>query len=154
MDNDILSYVSNRVEVGVEAKNWVDAIRKAGELLEKDGIVERRYVEAMISIVEKLGAYIVLAPGIAIPHARPEDGALNVGLSIVVLAKPVEFGSPNDPVKVVIAFASPDKTSHLSLLKLLAELLQDAIAVEKLKNAKSVEDVKVILKEAWSRIKG
>lgn len=50
-------------------------MRIGGELLEKSGAIEPRYIDAMINTVKEIGPYIVIAPGIAMPHARPEAGA-------------------------------------------------------------------------------
>ena len=38
------------------------------------GFTEPTYTEAMIDVVRDMGPYIVLAPGLAMPHARPEMG--------------------------------------------------------------------------------
>lgn len=39
--------------------------------------MEPRYKEEIISNVEKLGPYILIAEDIALPHARPEQGAFS-----------------------------------------------------------------------------
>lgn len=136
----------NDILVGVEVKDWREAVRVAGEILYKNGKIKKEYIDAMINTVKSMGPYAVIAPGVALPHARPEDGALKVGFSIVVLKKPVKFGSPNDPVKVVIAFSSPDKKSHIKILQAIAELLSNEKARLALISAKKTEDVLNILK--------
>jgi mannitol operon transcriptional antiterminator len=62
------------IKLNARAGNWEEAIRIGGELLVKNDFVEERYVEAMVSNVREMGPYIVIAPGVAMPHARPEDG--------------------------------------------------------------------------------
>jgi len=108
-------------------------------------VVEERYVEAMVRVTEELGPYAVIAPGVAMPHARPEDGAREVGLSLVVLREGVNFGSPNDPVYVVIGFAAKDKTSHLRVLQQLAEFLSEPDVVEELKRIRSEDELRTLL---------
>ncbi len=131
----------------VEVNNWQEGVRIAGEILYKNGKVKKEYIEGMIRTIEELGAYAVIAPGVALPHARPEDGALKVGFSVVILKSPVNFGSPNDPVKIIIAFSAPDKTSHLRTLQELALLLSDEEFRAKLMSAKTPEDVIELIKE-------
>jgi PTS system ascorbate-specific IIA component len=64
------------VTVCAEAADWRDAVEISGGLLVTSGAAEEGYVSAMVRTVEELGAYAVIAPGVAaIPHARPEDGA-------------------------------------------------------------------------------
>lgn len=143
---DLEKALGRRILVGAAARSWEEAVRLAGELLAADGVVEERYVEAMVRVTRELGPYAVIAPGVALPHARPEDGARNVGLSIVTLREGVNFGSPNDPVYVVIGFAAKDKKSHLRVLQELAEFLSGEGVVEALRSVKSGEELLRLLR--------
>jgi PTS system ascorbate-specific IIA component len=143
---NLVRAISSRVMIVESVKDWVEAVKLSGTLLAVDGVIEERYINAMVKVTEELGPYTVIAPGVAIPHARPEDGAKRIGLSILVVKSGVNFGSPNDPVYVVIGFAAIDKTSHLGVLKELAELLSMPDLVEKLRNSSSVEEIIDIIK--------
>jgi PTS system ascorbate-specific IIA component len=60
----------------------------------------------MIGVIEEFGAYVVIAPGLALAHARPGADVRREGLAVVTLAEAVPFGHPhNDPVRVVIGLA-------------------------------------------------
>lgn len=133
--------------VGVIADGWRQAIRLAVEPLVQVGAVEQRYVEACVAVIEEHGPYIVVAPGIALVHARPEDGVRTLGLSVVMLAHPVEFGHPsNDPVHAVFAFGSPDRDQHVGLLAALSRRLCDGLA-EELRAAASDTEATGLLQE-------
>ena len=54
--------------------SWQDAIRQSYAPLLKDNTVENEYVEAVIECVNKYGPYIVIVPGIAMPHST--EGAV------------------------------------------------------------------------------
>jgi mannitol/fructose-specific phosphotransferase system IIA component (Ntr-type) len=113
-------------------------VRSAGRLLVKCGFAEERYVEGMLSLTKELGPYIVLAPGIAIPHARPEEGAIKVGFAAVTLNPPVNFGNEfNDPVYLVIGFCSPSSDAHVELLCRIARILGVENFLEKCKAART-----------------
>jgi len=130
------------VLIKATASDWKDAIRKSGELLVKAGAAEPRYVEAMIRFCEEHQAYIVITPGVAIPHARPEDGMKRVGFSLVTLKKPVYFGhTQNDPVDLLVALGGPDNKSHLKALAQLAETLQNQETIKRIRNAQTKEEV-------------
>ena len=43
-------------------------------------------------MVDEHGPYIVIAPGLALAHARPGPEVLADGLAVVTLAEPVPFG--------------------------------------------------------------
>lgn len=134
------------IRVGVQAETWRQAIRSAGNLLVDNDCVSSTYVNAMVQAVEEIGPYIVVAPGIAIAHARPEDGVHQICLSLVVLAQPVEFGSTvNDPVDIVFAFGGIDKESHLGLLRQLAVILQDEKAVNEIRKAETARAISDLL---------
>ncbi len=130
-------------------ENWEEAIRAAGKLLVDDGAVEPRFVEAMIRVAQELGPYIVVAPGIALPHARPEDGVKRASISAISLKKPIEFGhEKNDPVRLVIALAAEDNKQHVQGLADLAAVLGKAETVERLMAAESKDELLDIM---WSQ---
>ncbi len=130
------------VGVNVHAESWEEAIRYGGNLLVQAEMVEPRYVEAMIDNIKKLGPYVVIAPGVAMPHARPEDGVLKKGISFVHLREPVAFGkNAEQHVNLVICLGATDSSSHLDLLQDIAEVMGNVTTLNRLKEVKSVDEV-------------
>jgi PTS system ascorbate-specific IIA component len=126
------------IVVGAEAGNWQDAVGICGGLLVESGVAEERYVPAMVRTVEELGPYVVIAPGVAIPHARPEDGAMKPGVSLVILREPVEFGSEeNDPVDLLFGFATTGSDAHVEIIRALAEFIGEQENLEKLRQVRT-----------------
>lgn len=114
------------VRLDVQVHDAEHAITCAGQVLVDAGSVTPAYVDAMVDAYRNLGPYIVLAPHIAMPHARPESGAVTEAIAVVRLLEPVAFGHPeNDPVKVVIPLAGADSNSHVDLLRRIARTLTD-----------------------------
>ncbi len=137
------------IVIDVLVSDWKEAVREIGEVLVKMNAVEPRYIDAMIKTVLEMGPYIVMAKGIALPHARPEDGAKKPALAIVKLKKPVEFGNPdNDPVEILIAFATPDNKSHVKALSQLAKILMEEKNIEKIKNARTSDEIYEVFEKA------
>lgn len=90
----------------------------------------------------------MVAPGIALAHARPEDGVKQMCMSLVKLASPVEFGSKaNDPVDLIFAFGAVDKNAHIQVLKELATFLQHKKATTALRQCKSAGEVGKLIKK-------
>ncbi len=117
---------SAAIRLNVSAADWREAVQACGDALIAGGITTPAYTGQMIATVEQLGPYIVIAPGIALAHARPSEAVLRPGLSWVTLAHPVRFGhKDNDPVTLVIGLAAPDDHSHVQALATLAGLLED-----------------------------
>jgi len=131
-----------RIAVSVQAADWESAVRALGQLMHDTGAVEERYIEAMINTTKELGPYIVIAPGVAIPHARPEDGVIEPSLAFAKLSTPVEFGNKeNDPVSLLFGLGALDHEHHVSALQKIAEILMDETKFQNLMNAETVEDV-------------
>ena len=101
---------------------------------------------AAVRLVETHGPYIVIAPGLALAHARPGPEVRQDGLSVVTLAEPVEFGhAHNDPVSVVIGLAGVAADAHLSAVADLANAFNDSAAIQALARATNREDARAIL---------
>ena len=134
------------VELDVEVTSSNEAIEAAGALLVNEKAVDQTYVEAMLQSYQKNGPYFVLAPKIALPHARPEDGVKEASVSLVRLKKPIEFGSKlNDPVQFVFALGASSSDEHLQILKKLTILLNNPSNLEQLEKATSYQDIKKII---------
>lgn len=125
-----------RIELNVSVDSWQAALDVGGAMLIDDGSIEVSYIEAVKAIKEEHGPYIVMAPGIALSHARPEDGVNRTAMSLITLEEPVRFGhDTNDPVKLIITMATTDNQTHLESLKQLMSVMMDEADMEKLINA-------------------
>jgi mannitol/fructose-specific phosphotransferase system IIA component (Ntr-type) len=137
------------VGTDVPAADWEQAVRVTGAMLVEAGAAEERYIDAMIDVVKELGPYIVLAPGVAMPHAGCDKGALDVAVAVARLATPVEFGSKhNDPVRTVIGFCTPEPDGHISMLRRIALVLGNNESLESLHGATSCEEVSALFANA------
>ncbi|UJF27501.1 PTS sugar transporter subunit IIA [Planococcus sp. 107-1] len=134
------------VALDIPAETPEAAIKAAGDLLVASDLVESGYVEAMVESYRENGPYFVLAPQIALPHARPEDGVKEASVAFVRLKDPVVFGSAaNDPVSLVFALGASTSDEHLLVMKELVMLLNNPEKVERLKNINSYEELKIVL---------
>lgn len=139
----------NTVAVDVEVKDWQEAILAAGRLMFEDGAVEERFGQAMVRVAKEFGPYIVVAPGIALPHARPEDGVIKATIAVLRLKTPVNFGNKdNDPVYLVVALAAIDHDQHIQGLRELAAVLGDEENIKKIKASQTSQDLLDIF---WSK---
>ncbi|WP_261133999.1 BglG family transcription antiterminator [Bacillus sp. Marseille-Q3570] len=134
MLNELLT--EKTIQLKDRAVDWEESIRIAAQpLIELDSI-RADYVEAMIENVKELGPYIVIAPRIAIPHARPEAGVERLGMSLLRLKKPVYFSSqPKHQAQLIIVLAAIDNQTHLKALAQLTELLSNEENVDRLISA-------------------
>jgi PTS system ascorbate-specific IIA component len=138
---------SDTIATGLEAADWEAAVRFGGGMMIKAGLCEPRYIEAIIDNHRSFGPYFIVAPGIAMPHAKPENGVLKTGYAFVMLSRPVEFGDPdNDPVDMLIFAGAVNREEHNEeVVAQVAELCDSDAYIERLRGADGIAEVKEIL---------
>lgn len=132
--------------------DWAEAIRYASKPLIENEYITEKYVDAMIENVKKIGAYIVLAPKVAIPHARPDNGVNKLGISLLHLKHPVDFnmGGENDEdrqVQLIFILAAIDNKAHLTALKQLSQILEDEDNIQKLIDAENKDEIYSLIQD-------
>ena len=106
------------------------------------GSIEPRYVDAIYHSHDTIGPYYVVGPGIAMPHARPEEGANKLSLALTLIPSGVNFDADeNDPVKLLIVLAAPDSTSHIEAISQLAKLFDNEKDIQAILTAKTTQDI-------------
>ena len=136
------------IEVNLDVDNWEDAIKGVGNLLISSKQIEEGYINSMINSVKELGPYIVLSQGFALAHAAPNSETVHEpSLAIVTLKNPVKFGSPNDPVKVLMCLACTDKATHLDLLSKAAKKLMQENFVENAAKCKTLDELYQVIND-------
>jgi len=134
------------IVLGADAADWRAAVELVGAALTASGATTSDYGHEMIRMIEEHGPYVVIAPGLALAHARPGPAVLRDGLAVVTLATPVEFGNAhNDPVRVVLGLAVASPEHHLPLVAELANVFNDSDATSRLAAAGSAVAVREIL---------
>jgi transcriptional antiterminator/mannitol/fructose-specific phosphotransferase system IIA component (Ntr-type) len=114
------------IQLNVKARNWREAIYVAASPMVQKAIITRNYVEKIIQTAQNEGPYMLISKHVALPHARPSDGALQLGLGITTLATPLDFdSSENNPVKYIFTLSAVDNTKHINAIADLVQLLDD-----------------------------
>ncbi|CAH0226078.1 PTS sugar transporter subunit IIA [Erwinia aphidicola] len=128
--------------------NWQKAVEIALQPMIDNGAVEPRYLNAIYDMHKQIGPYYVLGEGIAMPHARPEEGVIRTALSLLIVSEGVSFGSEdNDPVYVIFALAAVDSHSHIEMIASLSQLFCEDGVVERLRQAREPSAVLEILRQ-------
>lgn len=111
------------IQLDVECKTWQETVQKSAEILFEKDFIEKRYIKEMIQNIEVNGPYVVLAKGLAIPHASFEAGAKKLGMSMIRLLKPVSFGHKTfKEINFICCLSPVDGKSHLRALMQLADI--------------------------------
>lgn len=140
MLNELLT--SDTIQFESSVSSWEDAITQASQPLLESGKIGQGYIDAMINNVNELGPYIVIAPKIAIPHARPEAGVEQLGMSLLKVDEPVPFSDQEKhKANLIIVLAAIDNETHLTALSQLTTMLSEPENMEQLLNAQNTDDV-------------
>lgn len=123
---------------------WQDAIRECCKPLEADGTVDPVYADEIIACVEKHGPYIVLIPGVAMPHSTENaKGCNKTAIGFMRCATPVHFeeGNPEKDAQVFFTLCDTDPDAHLANMTKLYAVLSNDEAIERLKAVQVPEDL-------------
>ena len=134
---------NHSIRLQAEADSWQAAVKIGVDLLVAADVVEPRYYQAILDGVERFGPYFVIAPGLAMPHGRPEEGVKKNGFALVTLKTPMVFNhEDNDPVDILITLAAVDARSHQEEgIMQIVNLFEDDDNFDRLRACRSEQDV-------------
>ncbi|WP_419790995.1 PTS sugar transporter subunit IIA [Staphylococcus chromogenes] len=144
MTLDVLT--KDKIIVKDQVDSWEEAIEFAAQPLLTQKYIESSYIDSMIQSVKTLGPYIVIAPHVAIAHARPGNDVHQVGLSLLKLDEAINFSTDSHYAELVFVLSATDSTSHLTVLQNLAQLLGQKENIEALLEASNEEEIINIIK--------
>lgn len=126
-------------------KDWQEAINFSMASLLAKNYISENYIQAIKDSTISNGPYYILAPGVAMPHARPECGALKTGMSLTLLKQGVYFPGNDEPIKLLIGLSAADADSHIAAIQALSELLCEEEILEQLLTASSEKQLAGII---------
>ena len=125
-------FLKDNIEIVENVSNWEEAIKIAAKSLIDKNNIESRYVQAIIDDVYKYGPYIVLTDGAAMPHSRPENGVLKMGMSFLKVKNGVDFYKTDEKVYLFFVLAAENSDSHQEAISELANFLGNDDKVKKM----------------------
>ena len=142
---------NNSIKLNQTAANWEEAIKIGTDLLVASGAIEPRYYENIVSKIKEMGPYIVLAPGLAMPHARPEEGVIRPAFGLTTLAQPVDFDG--EQISVLVTLAGSDSDTHMEGIMEITQIFddpdsEDGVNIQKFLDCKTQEDVLAVIDAA------
>ncbi|WP_082233247.1 BglG family transcription antiterminator [Halobacillus massiliensis] len=138
----------NHITIRHSMTSWEKAVQASARPLLDNGQITQRYVEAMIQQEER-DPYIIIGKNMAIPHASPDEGVNEVGMSLLRLKKGVSFNE-DYRINLIFVIAAVDKQQHIHALMQLMKIAGSEEDQERLIQAGSVSEMHDIL-SAYSR---
>ena len=142
---------NDSIKLNQKAANWEEAIKIGTDLLVKSGAIEPRYYDNIVSKIKEMGPYIVLAPGLAMPHARPEEGVIKTAFGLTTLSELVDFDG--EQISVLVTLAGSDSDTHMEGIMEITQIFDDpdsddGVNIEKFLNCKTKEEVLAVIDAA------
>ena len=144
MLKDLLT--ADRIRFTDFVQDWRDAVRLAAAPLIEDGSITQNYVRAMIDSIETTGPYIILTPGVALPHARPSEGAKKLAMSMLCSKERIYF-SDQKYANLIIVLSSVDGHSHINALVHLSNIFGEEETLKQFMEAKNAEEVVELIRQ-------
>ena len=144
---------NNSIKLHQTAASWEEAIKIGTDMLVASGAIEPRYYDNIISKIKEMGPYIILAPGLAMPHARPEEGVIKTAFALVTLKEPIYFDGEDEPVDVLLTLAGSDSDQHMQGLMEITQVLDDpdsdtGVDLDKVRRCQNTQDVYAVIDAA------
>ncbi|HDG1681336.1 TPA: PTS sugar transporter subunit IIA [Kluyvera ascorbata] len=137
---------AENIQIVDSVNDWKQAITLSAQPLLAKGAITEDYINAIFNSHQELGPYYVLAPGLAMPHARPEQGVIKNGLSLLHIKQGVSFDADeNDPIYVVIMLCALSGEEHINMITALAEIFSDDERLAALLEASSMEAIQSVI---------
>ncbi|OPX48196.1 PTS sugar transporter subunit IIA [Clostridium thermobutyricum] len=127
------------VKIIDKVEDYGEGIKISCNMLKEKGIIEEKYYNAIMSKIDEFGPYFCIADGVAMPHARPEDGSIETGVSVVKLNNPVDFLGKK--ISVFFTLSAKDNESHLGLLRQIAEVCMNKDKLNKIINSNNEKEI-------------
>ncbi len=142
---------NNSIKLNQTANTWEDAIKIGTDLLVDSGAIEPRYYDHIVNNIKKLGPYIVIAPGLAMPHARPEEGVIKTAFALTTLSAPVDLDG--ESVSILLTLAASDANTHMEGIMEITQIFDDpnsddGVNIQKFLNCKTTEEVLAVIDTA------
>ena len=127
--------------------SWEDAIYASYQPLLKNQVVDEAYIKAVIDCVKEYGPYIVLIPGIAMPHSTEgATGCNGTAISFLRVKEEVDFDSqdPDKKARLFFSLAAVDHNQHIQNIQQLMDTLMNEEIIDALYACETIEDLKKV----------
>lgn len=129
------------VQIVQSVQDWREAVQTSVLPLVKGQYVEPRYIDGIIENTNLYGPYYVLAPDLALLHARSDQGVIEKQLAVTVLKEPVKFSEDGYDVRLLVVLAAADGESHMEAISSLATIFANPQRITEICECKHAHDI-------------
>ncbi len=128
--------------------DWIESLNIATKKMIDKGIITGAYVDEIIQNVKEHGPYIVLVPGVAMPHASAESkGVLGTAIGFAKFPDKVSFDTQDadKDAQLFFTLAAKNYDQHLQNISNLSDLLMTDGVIDALEHVQSLKDYEIVM---------
>ena len=141
-DNDLIRFCSET------PNTWQEAVKLSCQTLLEKEIINQKYVDEIIECVQKYGPYIVIVPGVAMPHSSEDsEGVFGTAISFTKMNDSVVFeeGNPEKNAQLFFTLAAKNSEEHVENISKLSEMLMTEGLIEALMEVTTMEEYQKVM---------
>ena len=129
-----------------EPIDWRSSLQILSQPLLFKGCIEHSYIKAMIQRHEELGPCMFINDYVVLGHAKVEEGAKQLGLTMGIFHEPVLF-EKGKQAKIIMILSIENQISHLRILNDLMPVFSNLQNVEHIYNCSTKQEVLTVIKD-------
>lgn len=129
-----------------EPCDWEAGILASAEPLLAENFIQQSYVDAIIESQKYQNYYMFLTKNLVLAHSNSEDNVMESCISLATFKEPVRFLN-NEDAKIIITFASKNKSEHLQLLNDIIKVFSKQSRIHDLCDFDTIEQIRAYLEE-------
>ncbi|MGG5343491.1 PTS sugar transporter subunit IIA [Enterococcus sp. AZ192] len=141
-DNDLIRFCEE------SPSNWEEAVVLSCQTLLEKKMITQQYVDEIVDCVKKYGPYIVIVPGVAMPHSSEDSqGVLGTAISFTKMKDEVVFeeGNPEKNASLFFTLAAKNSDEHVENISNLSEMLMTDGLIEALMEIETIADYEKVM---------
>ncbi|GGC87143.1 PTS sugar transporter subunit IIA [Enterococcus wangshanyuanii] len=141
-ENDLIRFCEER------PSNWQEAVILSCQTLIEKEIITQQYVDEIVDCVNKYGPYIVIVPGVAMPHSSEDSqGVLGTAISFTKMKYEVVFeeGNPEKNARLFFTLAAKNSEEHVENISKLSEMLMTDGLIDALMEIETIADYEKVM---------
>lgn len=141
-DNELIRFCNETPD------NWEDAVILSCQTLLEKNIITQQYIDEIVECVQKYGPYIVIVPGVAMPHSSEDSqGVLGTAISFTKMNQDVVFEKGNEEknARLFFTLAAKNSEEHVENISKLSEMLMTDGLIEALMTVETMEDYQNVM---------
>lgn len=141
-DNDLIRFCEE------SPSNWEEAVVLSCQTLLEKKMITQQYIDEIVDCVKKYGPYIVIVPGVAMPHSSEDSqGVLGTAISFTKMKDEVVFeeGNPEKNASLFFTLAAKNSDEHVENISKLSEMLMTDGLIEALMAIETIADYEKVM---------